>query len=511
MPEGFNISWDRVGRNRAGAAFEDYLRRRQNERGHLARLREGVSPSGRRADITLYETEHQEACGSPDRSAVAEVFPKEGELVEDDLVAEENKPLHDRVVYYASFLEHVVAMSRMYHPRALRSKPVGPASSGSIRHVDLTPSTSASARHRPYPRARVLNREVCRGTPSTSHQPYEEDVVLEEVAIGEQQELPPGNDGVRRKFVMHSSPSQSPVATPMKLAECFENDVLDMLRAAMFMNRNRFSSQATYKDFVQAAAASSITRYSYDGFEGIADFETYRTLNTIASQFFADIITAKMKPPDKKGTNMTQMLSAQCSRRQKFSIVNCVQQWLLLAEEPFREGLDLRSTVQRWFPNPSHSVSVQAVSMFRFLLQELTDPPPAIQSYAVRVSRKAGRDRNLKSLPEDVESFLIEFALDMLGYGRDEIKCPARVQLDESRYFTLLGKTFEERHAALMNLVDQREEYKKQMNRALQLALRDIRNYTYGEVNGVRQWIKNKRQRRAEEQADDDGADALAH
>ncbi|VDL67369.1 unnamed protein product [Nippostrongylus brasiliensis] len=99
----------------------------------------------------------------------------------------------------------------------------------------------------------------------------------------------------------------------------------------------------------------------------------------------------------------------------------------------------------------------------------------------------------------------------MLGYGRDEIKCPAGVQLDESRYFMLLGKTFEERHAALMDLVDQREEYKKQMNRALQSALRDIRVYTYGEVNGVCQWIKNKRQRRAEEQADDGGADDLAH
>ncbi|VDL68132.1 unnamed protein product [Nippostrongylus brasiliensis] len=89
--------------------------------------------------------------------------------------------------------------------------------------------------------------------------------------------------------------------------------------------------------------------------------------------------------------------------------------------------------------------------MFRFLLQK---------SYTVRVSRKAGRDRNLKSLPEDVESFLIEFALGMLAYGKDEIKCPAGVRLDESRYFMLLGTTFEERHAALMDLVDQREEYK---------------------------------------------------
>ncbi|VDL87098.1 unnamed protein product [Nippostrongylus brasiliensis] len=49
------------------------------------------------------------------------------------------------------------------------------------------------------------------------------------------------------------------------------------------------------KEFVQAAAASSITRYSYDGFEGITDCETYRTLNTIALQLFADVTAAKMK------------------------------------------------------------------------------------------------------------------------------------------------------------------------------------------------------------------------
>ncbi|WKX94486.1 hypothetical protein Q1695_011621 [Nippostrongylus brasiliensis] len=382
----------------------------------------------------------------------------------------------------------------------------------STRRLDSTPSTSTSARHRPYPRARVLSREVYRGPPPTSDQPYEEDVVLDEkFAVGKQQEVPPEDVGVRREFVMDSPPSHSPVATPMKLSECLENNVLDMLRAAMLIDRNRFSPRATYKEFVQAAAASSITRYSYDGFEGIADFGTYRTLNTTASQFFADITTAKMKLQDKKGTNITQMLPAQGSRRQEFSIANCVQQWLLLAGEPFRQGLDLLLTVQRWFPNPNQSISVQAVSMFRFLLQELTDPPPAIQSYAVRVSRKAGRNRNLKSLPEDVESCLIEFALDMLGYGRDEIKCPAGVQLDESRYFMLLGETFEERHAALMDLVEQREVYKKQMNRALQLALRDIRVYRYGVVNGVCQWIKNNRQRKAEQQADDGDADAFAH
>ncbi|WKX95406.1 hypothetical protein Q1695_012114 [Nippostrongylus brasiliensis] len=238
-----------------------------------------------------------------------------------------------------------------------------------------------------------------------SHQPYEEYAVLEEeVAIEEQQELSPGNVGVRREFVVDSPPIQSPVATSRKLAECLENTVLDMLRAAMFINRGRFSTQATYKEFVQAAAASSIIRY--DGFEGITNCETYRTLNT------ADITTAKAKLRDKKGSNITQI--------------------------------------------------------------------SGFSSQKSHLERVLTSDQQYK---EDVESFLIEFALDMLGYGRDEIKCPAGVQLDESRCFI-----------------------------ALQLVLRDIRIYTYGEVSGLRQWIKNKRQRRAEEQTDDGDADgSLEH
>ncbi|WKX95407.1 hypothetical protein Q1695_012114 [Nippostrongylus brasiliensis] len=239
-----------------------------------------------------------------------------------------------------------------------------------------------------------------------SHQPYEEYAVLEEeVAIEEQQELSPGNVGVRREFVVDSPPIQSPVATSRKLAECLENTVLDMLRAAMFINRGRFSTQATYKEFVQAAAASSIIRY--DGFEGITNCETYRTLNTVASQFFAG------------GYNYCQ-------------------------------GKAPRQKRQQHYADKSH------------------------------LERVLTSDQQYK---EDVESFLIEFALDMLGYGRDEIKCPAGVQLDESRCFI-----------------------------ALQLVLRDIRIYTYGEVSGLRQWIKNKRQRRAEEQTDDGDADgSLEH
>ncbi|WKX91570.1 hypothetical protein Q1695_009973 [Nippostrongylus brasiliensis] len=84
----------------------------------------------------------------------------------------------------------------------------------------------------------------------------------------------------------------------------------------------------------------------------------------------------------------------------------------------------------------------------------------------------------------------------MLGYGWPEIRNPAGVELENSRFFTSLGKTFEERNAELRILIEQREDWKMLINKALQLALRDIRNYEYGEVNGGPQWIKNKRQKK---------------
>ncbi|VDL67193.1 unnamed protein product, partial [Nippostrongylus brasiliensis] len=167
-------------------------------------------------------------------------------------------------------------------------------------------------------------------------------------------------------------------------------------------------------------------------------------------------------------------------------------------------GLDHGLIVSRWHPHTAHSPNVQAVSFFRLLLQKMTDPPEGIQRYALRIAGKSGRDMSLKTLPEEVETILIDFALDMLGYGQPEIKCRASVALEESRFFASLGGTYEERSEALSVLVEEREGWKKQMNRSLQLALRDIRSYTYGQINGVNQWIKSRRQKKVQEQREDE-------
>ncbi|VDP05055.1 unnamed protein product [Heligmosomoides polygyrus] len=157
----------------------------------------------------------------------------------------------------------------------------------------------------------------------------------------------------------------------------------------------------------------------------------------------------------------------------------------------------------KWFPRSNDSRTTQAVSLFRFLLQKLTDPPTAIQGYAVRVSGRAGRNTNLTHLPEDVENTLIEFALDMLGYGRNEISCPGSVDLPQSRFFLSLGTSHEERYAALEGLIEQREDWKKQLIKAVQLALRDVRNNRYVEVNGVPMWLSNPKKREEQREEED--------
>ncbi|VDP61736.1 unnamed protein product [Heligmosomoides polygyrus] len=91
----------------------------------------------------------------------------------------------------------------------------------------------------------------------------------------------------------------------------------------------------------------------------------------------------------------------------------------------------------------------------------------------------------------------------MLGYGGGEITCPGGVDLAQSRFFLSLGTSNEERHIALEGLIDQREDWKKKMIKALQLALRDVRNNSCVEVNGVPTWLSNSRHKKLEEQQEE--------
>ncbi|WKY01601.1 hypothetical protein Q1695_015535 [Nippostrongylus brasiliensis] len=92
------------------------------------------------------------------------------------------------------------------------------------------------------------------------------------------------------------------------------------------------------KEFVQAAAASSINRFSYDGFEEIIDVKMFQTLFTIATQLTEDIKLAKSKVQERRGTNLSQMFPTRDSNGREFSTINCVDQWFLLPPTAFHNG-----------------------------------------------------------------------------------------------------------------------------------------------------------------------------
>ncbi|VDP10086.1 unnamed protein product [Heligmosomoides polygyrus] len=82
----------------------------------------------------------------------------------------------------------------------------------------------------------------------------------------------------------------------------------------------------------------------------------------------------------------------------------------------------------------------------------------------------------------------------------NEISCPGGVDLAQSRFFLYLGTSNEERYAALEGLIEQREDWKNQLIKAL----RDIRNNRYVEVNGVPTWLSNPRRKKREEQREEE-------
>ncbi|CAJ0593336.1 unnamed protein product [Cylicocyclus nassatus] len=66
------------------------------------------------------------------------------------------------------------------------------------------------------------------------------------------------------------------------------------------------------------------------------------------------------------------------------------------------------------------TVFISSSHHYRFIAA--TSPPQAIKEYALRVNKSSGRDLRLKTLPEDVEERLKDFAEDMLGLGHNELR-----------------------------------------------------------------------------------------
>ncbi|RCN36908.1 hypothetical protein ANCCAN_17194 [Ancylostoma caninum] len=97
------------------------------------------------------------------------------------------------------------------------------------------------------------------------------------------------------------------------------------------------------------------------------------------------------------------------------------------------------------------------------------------------------------------------FAEDLGGYGQDELRVGATVNLSDSPYYISLGSTTEEREEALKRRIKDRLELRSEAFPAIQKALKDVRGYSHETINGKFSWIhsnKKAKRRRLDEEAD---------
>ncbi|CAJ0605946.1 unnamed protein product, partial [Cylicocyclus nassatus] len=121
----------------------------------------------------------------------------------------------------------------------------------------------------------------------------------------------------------------------------------------------------------------------------------------------------------------------------------------------------------------------------------ITEPAYKIRNFSLRLNDRGGRNERLKNLPSVIESTLLDFMEDVIGYGHQELKAPA-YDMSSSSYFASLGKSEKERREKLKRLSAERISYRKVMFKALQVAMRDVRSYAYDRAE--RKWIPNDKE-----------------
>ncbi|CAJ0596127.1 unnamed protein product [Cylicocyclus nassatus] len=308
---------------------------------------------------------------------------------------------------------------------------------------------------------------------SFSKAPVVEDVVAasQDVFFGVEQEVPQGNVYERREFYVEETRTQRQQSPPLPatLHDCIERGVLNLDKAA--------------KEFVRSEMAAKAT-------------PTYGSLNqlvgpdinflwSIVNRLTAEVgraITSKCV----RIVNVTELTTAPTIQT-SVSILNCTRSWNLDVEPPFvKKNLGILGA--RWEPRAKDPPYQQLCSFYRHLLTRITDPPEKIKEYSIRLHSRNGRDDKLKILPEPVENILQDMAENMLGYGQDERKVWLDQDLSNSTFYKSLGANEEERRANLEDLRNERAEWRPQIFKALQLALRDVRAYKYE----AGKWIPNQ-------------------
>ncbi|CAJ0607585.1 unnamed protein product [Cylicocyclus nassatus] len=276
---------------------------------------------------------------------------------------------------------------------------------------------------------------------------------------------------------------------PSTLYECVSKGVLNMGKAAALICRLRGEKKfnnAAYEEFLYSDTAYR----SKPSFEDLdADQENWWRYNPIALRLLGEI---------NRATNLRLARTTSYTDKGQINFAtatvsvdlnNCSDVWSIEESPPFKRTM-VKAVAAKWHPRRKDINFQKLSSLFRFLLERITDPPEAIQSFSMRMNRRSGRNENLKNLPEHIEETLIGFGLDLLGFGRKEI-LDETTNVQDSAFYTNLGSSEPERREALEKLRCQRREWGAYVFTALQKSLRDVRSHTFDATRG---WIPSTRQ-----------------
>ncbi|KAL6736046.1 hypothetical protein Aduo_006436 [Ancylostoma duodenale] len=179
----------------------------------------------------------------------------------------------------------------------------------------------------------------------------------------------------------------------------------------------------------------------------------------------------------------------------KLSHRNLTGRWLIQANTPFVEQI-LNELLEQW-ARSSHvkasDHSTQCVDFLRYYFIKATHPTPVIQSYSCRLTGKNAKNIALLDLLEDVVTILIEFLLDGLGLGHEEIKndTAENLKLHPTEFWLKLGNNDVARKAALLERKEYRADWAVAGRQLIGRALGDVRGYIIKE-SGLKPRPKRK-------------------
>ncbi|RCN38689.1 hypothetical protein ANCCAN_15414 [Ancylostoma caninum] len=319
-----------------------------------------------------------------------------------------------------------------------------------------------------------VSRRLLVGTPTTDY------FSADDVPMQLEEEVSNGNINVREEHNFEEEPSCEREQLPATLHECIVRGSLQMRKAAKLIAEQKkrgVFNQAAYKEFVNSEVATRVKDMNFDGLDETDEAAT--CLNLIANRLQCEITLAKMEKQNRSSEIADKGEPSQMA------------------------AIDIVRTVMQWQPRVKDTTYQKLTSLYRYIFMRITNPPQCIRNFALRVNGRGGRNVSLKSLPLEIENFLLDFGEDILGYGHEEIIAGVKLNLEDPSFYNSLGRNEAERTKTLDILAKERLKWRTHLFRSLQKALRDIRAYGYNQEEGT--WIPSNRQskRMAEDPVDD--------